>query len=276
MEEPKTLFTGAVEMDASFYYMLHGAHSLIAGATGSGKSTALDTLLYYMCHHAPTNYAFAIIDLKRISLINWKNVPHCLAYAETPTEAKILIKVFCTNLESRFQEMKKTGKRMFDGTKLFLIIDEAADLIATCPDIMSDLIHIMRLGRASNISVIYATQDPSKKTISAQIQQNCENLLALRCRDGIASRQIIGIKGAETLPKYGKALFYCPSIMEVQMATINKIPDDELQAYIDRIIKECPRQKHIDNLQALNQRKKTKWDNPAFVKFFKVLYFFFG
>ena len=269
------LFCGQFKISFFANEMLNGGHTLIAGATGSGKSTALENFLYSLCLAGPNVRSFAVIDLKRVSLRRWTDVPHCLAYATEPSDARIVIKIFINNLKARFEEMEQKRLQKFTGTKLFLVIDEAADLIATCPDVMPDLIKLMRLGRAANISVVYATQDPSKKTISAQIQQNCENLIALRCRDSIASRQVIGVGGAELLPRYGQALFYNPNTMNVVKIDIKLIPDEQLNEYIGRVAEAMPNTHNPTDLQSkviyfVPQKRKSMFREfiDAFVRMF--------
>lgn len=203
-------------------------HTLIAGATGSGKSTLIDAILYEICADAPCEKQFAIIDLKKISLINWKSFPHCKRYADTAEQAQGLIASVSSLMAERYEEMKQKGLRQYNGSHFYLIIDEAADLLDTCPQSKNDIVHIMRLGRASNIHIVYATQSPDKKTIFAQIQQNITCQVGLRCRDTIASRQIIGETGCELLPRYGKALVYTPALMAVTEYNVVMRTDAEI------------------------------------------------
>lgn len=203
-------------------------HAIIAGATGSGKSTLIDTILFELCSRAPCQNLIAIIDLKKISLLTWKNFPHVISYADTAGKAQHLIKQLSATMESRYNEMQAGNERKYNGTHIYLIIDESADLIATCKSALPDIIHIMRLGRASNIHIIYATQAPDKKTIPAGIQQNVSCLVGLRCRDAIASRQIIGCAGCESLPKYGKCLVYTPDLQTVTQFDVKMRSDNEI------------------------------------------------
>jgi len=91
---------------------------------------------------------------------------------------------------------------MYDGKPLYVVIDELADLVSN-KKALELIIKIGRLGRAAQVHLICATQDPSRKTLPAALMQNFTTTVALRCRSAIESRQIIGIPGAEKLPKYG-------------------------------------------------------------------------
>lgn len=227
-------FSMTVNADGLSGTILNATHTLISGSTGSGKSTLLETFLYNLSQFNDYNVQFAIIDLKRVSLSRWKRSSKCMAYATTPQDAKKLINDFVYTMELRFEKMEKTDSQKYNGTQLYLIIDEAADLLDTLPQCKKDIVKLMRLGRASNISVIYATQDPSKKTIFAQIQQNCDCLVGLRCRDSIASRQIIGVSGCEKLPRYGKALVYTPQLGEIYKADVILTDDEKINTILNK------------------------------------------
>ena len=110
-------------------------------------------------------------------------------------------------LDSVIYIMEKRFKRMGDKKKTaegpyYVVIDELADMI-TIKGVLERLVKIGRLGRAANIHLLCATQDPSRRTLPAQLMQNFTCTVALRCRSAIESRQIIGVPGAELLPKYG-------------------------------------------------------------------------
>lgn len=215
--------------------VLNGHHTLIAGATGSGKSTLLDTIIYNMHQFPNSSLKIAIIDLKRVSLIKWRSSTKLISYANEPLKAKELIKDFVYTMQQRFKKLESEGKTQSTETKLYLIIDEAADLLDTVPDAKSDIIRLMRLGRAVNISLIYATQAPDKKTVPAQIQQNCDALIGLRCRDSIASRQIIGQAGCERLPMFGKALVYTPKQGKVLESNVVLTSDEDIKNILSEV-----------------------------------------
>lgn len=179
---------------------------LIAGTIGSGKSVLLDSLIYNL---ATDNVAIGIIDLKRVQYNKWNGLPHLTSFgiAKDITSALDMIDRITNIMEQRYREMEKTCAVKYKGQRIVLIIDEMADLM-TYKGVEVKLTHLMRLCRAANISVFMATQSPSRKVITANIQNCTTSALGLRCRSNVESRQIVGIAGCENLPKCGWGIFW--------------------------------------------------------------------
>ena len=183
-------------------------HVLIAGTTGSGKSTLLNSFMYTALHDSPAQIEFILVDLKRVELADYQTLPHLIQYCVEPEEAIAALDRLIDIMEKRFEIMDQKHIRQYDGTHIWYVVDELADLISQRPrDVITRICRIGRLGRATNIHLLLCTQDPSKKTIPAQIVQNMTCRIALRCMTAIESRQIINLAGAERLPRYGQALF---------------------------------------------------------------------
>ena len=181
--------------------LCNATHTLIAGASGSGKSVILNSLICSICDRG--DFLF-LIDLKRVELARYKRLIGTLGTATEPNQVKPLLQHIVTLMDNRYKTMKGVQS---EETHIYVIIDELADLTYSCDKECLDLIvKIGRLGRAANIHLICATQDPSKKTLSAPLMQNFTTRIALRCFSPIESRQIIGKAGAEELPQYGYAL----------------------------------------------------------------------
>lgn len=179
---------------------------LIAGTIGSGKSVLLDSLIY---NFATQDVALGIIDLKRVQYNKWNGLPHLaqLGIAKDINSALHMIDVVTAEMERRYSEMELTNAVKYSGQRIVLVIDEMADLM-TYKGVEVKLTHLMRLCRAANISVFMATQSPSRKVITANIQNCTTSALGLRCRSNVESRQIVGISGCENLPKYGWGIFW--------------------------------------------------------------------
>ena len=179
---------------------------LIAGTIGSGKSVLLDSIIFNL---ATKNIAIGIIDLKRVQYNKWSGLPHLnpLGIAKDIDSALRMIDIVTYEMERRYQEMEHTNEVKYRGQRIVLIIDEMADLM-TYKGVEKKLTHLMRLCRAANISVFMATQSPSRKVITANIQNCTTSALGLRCRSSVESRQIVGISGCENLPKYGWGIFW--------------------------------------------------------------------
>ena len=177
------------------------SHTLIAGTTGSGKSVLLNDLLILI--HSQGYGRCILFDLKRVELRDYKKLEDfAIGYVSEPRQVLPALDWAIEKMESRYLSMK--GRKSTSGA-IFLVIDELADLL-TVKGALERIVKIGRLGRAANIRLLCATQDPSRRTLSAQIMQNFTCSIALRCRSAIESRQIIGTTGAELLPRYGKGI----------------------------------------------------------------------
>lgn len=196
-----------------FLSILEEPHTLIAGCTGSGKSTLLDGVLW---HLDKLNRAYAIIDLKRVSVLHFKKTS--LRYATEPQQALDLLDDFTAEMERRFQRMEKESRSETDKPPLYLVVDESADLLDTVKDSYAKMKHIGRLGRAAKCHLIVCTQSPSRRVIPADLTLNFTCRVGLRCESAIESRQVINRPGCELLPQYGKAILKTPkgiSLVEI-------------------------------------------------------------
>lgn len=228
MSEKMTVLT-----DPLSQRLLKEGHILISGTTGSGKSTLLDTLLYNMCFKSADEIVIVIIDLKMVSLISWKKAPQVERYADTPSEALSLLQDVEYTMYKRFDEMKEKELKMYDGRPIYVIIDEAAELFDSVNGSKEYVKTIARLGRAARVNIVLSTQSPNRKTIPADVTLNFMATVALRCKSKIESKQITGYEGAEKLPRYGKALYMCPSLMEPEIVNVNMTPEEDIAELID-------------------------------------------
>ena len=114
-------------------------------------------------------------------------------------------------MERRYFDMERRGLTLFDGPRIWLIIDELADLLTVSrPAVLPRLQRIAQLGRAAKITLIAATQAPARKILPAELVLNIPQRIALHCDTAIESRQIIGAPGAELLPRCGYCLRKAP------------------------------------------------------------------
>ena len=192
-------------VDSLSYIILQEPHTLIAGATGSGKSTLLNNVLLTA---NKLNRAFAIIDLKRVSVLAWKD--KAIRYATEPETALDLMDLVIDTMEKRFRTMEALKQAETDKPPLYLIVDECADLLDTVKDSYLKLKKIARLGRAAQIHLIICSQAPSRRVIPADLTLNISCRVGLRCESAIESRQVIGKPGCEMLPRYGFAIVKTP------------------------------------------------------------------
>ena len=193
-------------------------HALIAGTTGSGKSVCLAGVINKILDKAPETTGMVLFDLKRIELKRFKDAPHCLGFITEPFDVTQALDKCNVMIDDAYKAEKA------DYT-LYVIVDELADTL-NVKGALERLTRIGRIGRGANVHLICATQDPSRRTLKAELMQNFTLTIALRCRSAIESRQIIGIKGAESLPQYGKGLMW--DARGVQEINIEKVPDEKI------------------------------------------------
>lgn len=204
----KTYTTPAGETWGLCDYLSEQTHVLIAGTTGAGKTTFLHSQLWSMLIDSPVINQFVFIDLKGgCELGRYERLPHTLYYCENIKKAVNALDGVLSIMDRRYKEMKRAGVWSYSGNNLWIVIDETADLLNSGGRYVLDkLVRIGRLGRAAKIHLLCCTQNPSRSSgggLPNVLVQNMTCCIALRCRSAIESRQIIGIAGAEKLPRYG-------------------------------------------------------------------------
>ena len=195
--------------------ILKQTHVMIGGTTGSGKSTLLHSIMWSALLHSPVTVQFVLIDLKGVELRRYRNLPHTIRYADEPEDAVEAINVVESIMKKRLDELKKSDEVIYKGNDIYLIVDEMAVLMQTAKaKVLKPLANIMRLGRATRIHVISATQNPNRSNgggCPSELSQNFTASVALRCRSGIESRILIGRNDAEKLPIHGEGYYWNPN-----------------------------------------------------------------
>lgn len=206
----------------------NGGHMLIAGRTGSGKSVTINDYLYSITAlRTPASARFVLIDPKRVELKPWSLTPFTWIYANEQRTIVNALDAVIAEMERRYKQMEKTFETLYRGCEIWVIIDELADLMTTCRrEFLPRLQRVLNLGRAARINVIMGTQSPSRKTIPAEIQLNTTYALALSCKSAVESRQVLGVKGAEDLPRYGYGMMSSPE--GITTIKIPMTPKDEI------------------------------------------------
>jgi len=207
--------------------ILSDPHILIAGTTGSGKSVLLNALIYHLMNRSPEVNRFLFVDLKKVELVEYANIPHTIGYCTKTEPALIEMSRIVKIMNDRYTEMSQRNIKQYEGGHIWVIIDEMADLLqgnrlstaALCTK-------IVRLGRAANIHLIAATQNPTRDDgggLPKDVAQNFTASVALRCRSEIESINIMGKAGAENLPQYGKGyLWNSFGIKEIDIPYVSK------------------------------------------------------
>ena len=182
------------------------AHTLIAGTTGCGKSVLLNSIIYSLLKVGiidPKKFPFfVLIDTKRVELKQYKPLRHFIEYESEPERVGEVLDWVIREMDYRYDIME--GKET-DLPYMYVVIDELADLLDS-EGVLDQIVKIGRLGRAAHIHLLCCTQDPSRRTLSARLMQNFTTCVALRCKADYESRQIVGVAGAEDLPRHGLAI----------------------------------------------------------------------
>lgn len=196
-------------------------HLLVAGATGSGKSVFIHTLLTALImNHSPVELRLILIDPKRVELAQYANIPHLLTpIIKEPSEAKVVLDRLIDEMERRYKLFETTAVSKFSdyndvieemgGERLPLIIailDEFADLFESEKEVASGVLRLVQKSRAAGIHLLIATQRPTVQVITGNIKANIPSRVAFMTSSAIDSTTILGQGGAETLLGYGDML----------------------------------------------------------------------
>ena len=234
-------------------------HLLIAGATGSGKSVAINVILTSILFKAkPSQVKMLLIDPKKVELSVYNGIPHLLSpvVSDPKKAARALAKVVA-EMERRYELFAAFGIRNLAGynqrvTKeeddehhplplILVVVDELADLMMTVShDVEDAIVRIAQMGRAAGIHMIIATQRPSVDVITGLIKANVPSRIAFAVSSGVDSRTILDANGAERLLGRGDMLFQPidkNKPIRVQGAFIS---DQDVEAVVNFIKEERP------------------------------------
>lgn len=218
--------------------LLRVPHLLIAGATGSGKSTIVNglirTALFRFFDDRPDGAQLVLIDPKRVELSIYRNLPHTLKYASEPAEMLAALDYAMQLCENRYKLMQSQNVRKYSGSDVYVIIDEFADLV--CIKGMKNNVHtiiqrLAQIGRAAKVHIILCTQCPLVSVIPTQIKVNFDARIGLRTATAQHSRNILDISGCENLPRFGKAIYSDPDGVQM-LDCIPYYTDEDLQAVV--------------------------------------------
>jgi S-DNA-T family DNA segregation ATPase FtsK/SpoIIIE len=177
-------------------------HLLIAGATGSGKSVALNGIIYSLLTlHSPIECQFVLIDPKKVELIQYEPLPHTARYASESPDIIRALQWAVDETDRRFSRMQAARVKEYQGPHLYVVIDELADLMTTLKkETLPLLQRLAQIGRAARVHVIACTQNVLAVTIPTTLKCNFSTVLGLRTATAQQSRFLIAASGCEMLP----------------------------------------------------------------------------
>jgi len=224
-------------------------HLLIAGATGSGKSVCLNTMLSGILFKAmPDHVKLLIIDPKMVELTTYNGIPHLISPVVTdPKKAATALRWAVKEMEYRYELFAAAGVRditRYNNTGgkrdrvnplpfIVVIIDELADLMMVAPaDVEDSICRLAQMARAAGIHLVIATQRPSVDVITGLIKANIPSRVSFAVSSQVDSRTILDMGGAEKLLGKGDMLFFpvgAPKPIRVQGAYLS---DREVESLV--------------------------------------------
>lgn len=255
----------AVNGEAVFTDLAKMPHCLIAGATGSGKSVCINTIVMSILLNArPDEVKLLMVDPKKVELTQYSKLPHMIAPVITePHGAYAALQWLVKEMQVRYEILKQLGLRnisSFNTRKvnkeleaslnipipeqmpyIVAIVDEFADLMmVSSADIETPIARIAQMARAVGIHLILATQRPSREVITGIIKANIPTRISFKVASRINSQIILDETGAESLLGNGDLLFLPPGSSQLVRAQGVYISDEEINTVVKTICEQSP------------------------------------
>jgi S-DNA-T family DNA segregation ATPase FtsK/SpoIIIE len=233
-------------------------HLLVAGATGSGKSVCINSIIISILMKAtPDEVKMVMIDPKKVELAPYNGIPHLLTPVVTePKKAAIILQKMVAEMENRYELFAETNTRNIkafnekvENSKnsysklpyIVIVVDELADLMMVASnEVETSIARLAQMARAAGMHLIIATQRPSTDVITGLIKANIPSRIAFSVSSGIDSRTILDSSGAEKLLGRGDMLLSeqsSPNLTRIQGAFLS---DDEVYRVVEFITDQIP------------------------------------
>lgn len=226
-------------------------HMLIAGATGSGKSVCINSLLINLLYHnSPNTMRLLLVDPKRVEFTEYNGIPHLLAPVVTEVDKTVsLLKWTVAEMERRFKLFAESSSRNIevynenpsDGKLPYIvvIIDELADLMTQAAnEVETSIVRIAQMARAVGIHLIVATQRPSVDVITGLIKANIPTRVAFAVASNADSRTILDQGGAEKLLGRGDMLYVSSDMAQPKRVQGVMVTDKEIRTVTEFLKRE--------------------------------------
>jgi S-DNA-T family DNA segregation ATPase FtsK/SpoIIIE len=272
-------------------------HLLIAGATGSGKSVCINSIVASILYSkSPKDVRLIMVDPKVVELKIFNPLPHMLIPVVTePKKVPAALKILLKEMERRYQVFAKVNVRNITGFNnrkkekpdplppeqqaeldgvveeieiperlpyIVAIVDELADLMMVAPaEIETSIARLAQLARAAGIHLIIATQRPSVNVITGVIKANLPSRIAFQVASQVDSRTILDGKGADTLIGRGDLLFSPPGTSKLVRAQGAFVADEEVQSIVEFLKRNGPPQYDQSVQQQIDRAAKEDEDD---------------
>jgi S-DNA-T family DNA segregation ATPase FtsK/SpoIIIE len=231
-------------------------HVLVAGATGSGKSVLIHSMVLSILYRArPDEVKFVLIDPKRTELTFYEGIPHLFDPMVDPARVSVItnakeaakaLKALVSLMEKRYEKLQLHGVRNLDGYNaeadkqglprdfhVVVVIDELADLMLIAGDVVEDAIQrLTQMARAVGIHLVLATQRPSVDVITGVIKANLPSRIALQVISKVDSKVILDCTGAEALQGRGDLLYLSSGAQKPERCQGAYVSEDEIRKVV--------------------------------------------
>jgi len=238
-------------------------HVLIAGATNSGKSVCINTLILgLLFQNSPDMLKLIMVDPKRVELPGYNGIPHLITPVITNTKKTINALRWCIGeMERRFERLQEFHKRNIQAYNasidekmpyIVIVIDELADLMITSgPEVEAAITRLAQMSRAVGIHLIIATQRPSVDVLTGLIKANVPSRIAFSVASAIDSRTILDTSGAEKLLGRGDMLFMSADVTKPKRLQGAYATDEEIK----RVIRHIKKQGRPDYIEDVTEKQ---------------------
>lgn len=236
-------------------------HLLVAGATGSGKSVCINSIIISLLYqNSPDDLKLILVDPKQVELTIYNGIPHLLTPVITKADKTInALKWVVAEMDRRFELLSQSGKRNIKGFNgelkeslpyIVVVIDELADLMSVAPaEVEGSIIRLAQMARAVGIHLVVATQRPSVDVITGLIKANITSRIAFTVASGTDSRTILDFAGAEKLLGSGDMLYVSAQLSKPKRLQGAFVTEREIRSIVD-YLKEKGEPEYNDDVTA--------------------------
>lgn len=246
-------------------------HILIAGATGSGKSVAINTFICSMLFRAsPAEVKFILVDPKRVELTGYNDLPHLLTpVIVEPKKVVSALKWACGEMDRRYKQLAEVGVKNLESynelagftalPNIVIIIDELADIMLFAPsEVEESITRIAQMARAVGIHLVLATQRPSVDVITGLIKANIPARIAFNVSSMMDSRVILDSPGAEKLLGRGDMLFVPPEQAKPSRIQGTYVAEPEIKRLVEFIKEQGQKPQYEEEITTKYQSNSVK------------------